>query len=159
MYPSEAPRTQRSLEYYAILKTNEYRSLIFYALAFALKEVMSPKCFNQNMKYIIFLRILNQVVITPSDLKFARILCDEFLIEFMEIYSKKSSETLNFHCHQHLVDQVVNTGSGLSETRRPDPPCQILASTCSRKKIFYAYSLFVPCYKTCWKNTKKIHKS
>ena len=85
MYPSEAPRTQRSLEYYAILKTNEYRSLIFYALAFALKEVMSSKCFNHIMKYIIFLRILNQVVITSSDLNFARILCDEFMIEFKGI--------------------------------------------------------------------------
>ena len=24
---------------------------------------------------------------------------------------KKNSETFNFHCHQHLVDQVENTGS------------------------------------------------
>ena len=63
------------------------------------------------MKYIIFLRILNQVVITSSDLNFARILCDEFMSEFKEIYRKKNSETFNFHCHQHLVDQVENTGS------------------------------------------------
>ena len=109
-YPAEAPRTQRSLEFYAILKTNEYRSLIFYALAFALKEVMTPKCFNHIMKYIIFLRILNQEYIKPNDLKFARILCDEFMIEFKDIYGKKS-QTFNFHCHQHLVDQVENTGS------------------------------------------------
>ena len=48
------------------------------------------------MKYIIFLRILNQVVITSSDLNFARILCDEFMIEFKEIYSKKTVRLLIF---------------------------------------------------------------
>ena len=43
------------------------------------------------MKYIIFLRILNQVVITSSDLNFARILCDEFMIEFIRKFIEKKT--------------------------------------------------------------------
>jgi hypothetical protein len=66
------------------------------------------------------LRILNQVVLTPSDLNFARILCDKFLIEFKEIYNQKNSETFNFHCHQHLVDQVENTYNNFLEYPRID---------------------------------------
>ena len=55
---------------------------------------MSSKCINHIMKNIIFLRILNQVVITSSDLNFARILCDEFMIEFIRKFIEKKTVRL-----------------------------------------------------------------
>ena len=47
--------------------------------------------------------------ISPDDIEFSKILIDEFLGEFEELYNAKY-QTFNLHCLQHLANQVENYG-------------------------------------------------
>ena len=56
-----------------------------------------------------FLRILTQDIILPEDIEYSKIIIDEFLSDFAELYGEKNM-TFNLHCLQHLPNQVKKYG-------------------------------------------------
>ena len=86
----------------------------FYQLIF-LYTFLFYNCFNTKIyfrhlvKYILLLRILSQDIITPEDIEFTKILVDEFLSDFADLYGEINM-TFNLHCLQHLPNQVQKYG-------------------------------------------------
>jgi hypothetical protein len=108
-FPSEFPRTQRSIENFNIYKANEYRNLLFYSLINILKPFLPHEYYQDFLLYVLFMRILTQDEITNYDIEFAKNLIDEFLSEFEELY-KEDNLSFNLHAHMHPPSQVAMFG-------------------------------------------------
>ena len=68
-YPSEFPRSQRSLAVYRLFKANEIRNLLFYCLIYVMKELLSKEYYENLLIYTLFLRILTNEKIESNDLE------------------------------------------------------------------------------------------
>jgi hypothetical protein len=104
-YPSEFPRTQRSIKDISVFKANEYRNLIFYSFIYVLKPCLKTKYYNHLLIYALFLRILTQDSISDSDIEYSRMLIDQFMRIFVNSYHEKHL-SFNLHAHVHLPNQV-----------------------------------------------------
>lgn len=108
-YPSEFPRSQRSLEYFHIFKANELRNLVFYALIYVLKPKMSQKYFDHLVLFILFIRTLTKNMISDHDIKLSEFYIQKFVQDFEELYGIDNM-TYNLHSHLHLPRQCLNFG-------------------------------------------------
>ena len=112
-FPTDCPRSQRSISFYTNFKANEYRNLVFYSLIFALKDI--PAFSYENIMnifaYMLYLFLfLTQDKIEQADTQFARELITTFLHAFNGLYGGVNI-TYNLHAHLHLPDQCELIGS------------------------------------------------
>lgn len=108
-FPSEFPRTQRSLKEIEKFKANEFRNLVFYSLVYVLKSYLKPEFYNHFLLYVVFLRILTQDSILPAEIEYSKDLIHLFMMNFKELYMEEHM-SFNLHAHLHLPDQVALFG-------------------------------------------------
>jgi len=108
-YPSEFPRTQRSLEYFHMFKANELRNLIFYSLIFILKNTMPQIYFDHLVLFILFIRTLTKNKLSDHDIKYSEFYIRKFVEDFQNLYGIENM-TYNLHSHLHLPRQCSNFG-------------------------------------------------
>lgn len=107
-YPTEIPRTQRSLEFRKLFKANEFKTFIFYS-SFFLKNHLPNRYFNHLLHYIVFLRILCQDKLDEDDIFLSFHLIQRFINDFELLYGRENL-TYNLHSHIHLPFQALNFG-------------------------------------------------
>lgn len=61
------------------------------------------------MKYIVFIRLLCQDKITKEEINDAKLIIDDFIIEYEKLYGLDSM-TFNLHAHLHLPIQTLRYG-------------------------------------------------
>ena len=108
-YPSELPRTQRSIINYNLFKANECRNLIYYGLIYVLKDFMETSYYEHLINYILFIRILTQDYVDNNDIIKSKLLINQFVKNFEKLYGSTNS-SFNLHSHLHLPDQVAIYG-------------------------------------------------
>jgi hypothetical protein len=59
-YPSEFPRSQRSISAYYLYKANELRNLLFYSLIYIVKEKLKKEYYEHLVLFILFIRVLTK---------------------------------------------------------------------------------------------------
>jgi hypothetical protein len=106
-FPSEFPRSQRSLEYFHMFKANELRNLVFYSLIYVLKPKMSQKYFDHLVLYILFIRTLTKNMINEHDIKLSEFYIQKFVQDFEELYGIDNM-TYNLHSHLHLLTAIIH---------------------------------------------------
>lgn len=106
--PIESSHALRSLNDRCHFKANEWRTLAFYIIAPVLNEFKS-KYVNNLIKYVLFLRILCDNIITVESLDIAMQLIEELIVDFQKLYGSDSMK-FNIHSHLHLVSQVKRFG-------------------------------------------------
>lgn len=108
-FPSEFPRSQRSLEYFHFFKANELRNLIFYSIIYILKEKMHKKYFDHLVLFILFVRTLTKNKLNDNDIKLCEFYIEKFVEDFQNLYGIENM-THNLHSHLHLPSQCFNFG-------------------------------------------------
>lgn len=108
-YPTEFPRTQRSINEINHYKANEYKIFLFYWAYFSLKSLLPEIYFKHLTAYILFIRILTQKNLEPNDFRDAYVLINYFISKFSELYGE---DKLNYklHAHMHLISQCNRVG-------------------------------------------------
>lgn len=104
-FPSEFPRTQRSIKDIDTFKANEYRNLVFYSLVYVLKPFLKVQYYNHFLLYVVFIRLLTQNSIKKEDIRYSRKLIHSFMSNFQTLYGDEHL-SFNLHGHLHLPDQV-----------------------------------------------------
>lgn len=112
--PMEIKRSTRPLEDKAHYKANEYRTMLNY-LAFGMFKGLLPEKYLRNLiKYIIIIRLLCQESILREDVFDSKILINEFIEEYENLYTEEAMLS-NVHGHLHFPQQVLDIGP-LSKT-------------------------------------------
>ena len=109
LFPSDFPRTQQSITFYATYKATEFRNLVFYSLIFILNGHMKDKYYVNIVKYICFIRLLTKEKINPEDIIKAKQLINEFCPEFENLYGT-TNMSYNLHVQLHLAEQCELIG-------------------------------------------------
>lgn len=106
---SEIIRKPRSIFSRGDYKANEYRSLLYYYLWFALDGLL-------DAKYVKHFRLLSSSIyalstnsISLQSIEYARIQLIDFVNQFEVLYGK-SNVTINLHLLKHIPMQVENLG-------------------------------------------------
>lgn len=107
-FPTEFPRSQRSLEFWKNYKANEFKHFLFFSFLF-LKNFIPNIYFNHFFKYVIFIRLLCQDKIDEKDIFLSLYLIKNFIKDFELLYGRENL-TYNLHCHIHLPFQVIKFG-------------------------------------------------
>ena len=86
-YPKEIKRNQKSITLASHYHANEYRALASYALIYIVKG----KFYNKNhyyhlIKYLLFLRLIRQQIVSKQDLEIAQLLINSFEESFPDLY-------------------------------------------------------------------------
>jgi hypothetical protein len=108
-YPSEFPRRQRSFADINQFKASDYRNFMFYAAIPAMQGILSSSGFKHLLMYVLFIRLITQEVISNEDLADAKILIQEFCIEFEKLHGEQHL-TYKLHAHLHFINQVARFG-------------------------------------------------
>ncbi len=107
--PSEIKRSTRPLFDKAHFKSNEFRTILSY-LVFGMFKGLLPDIYLKNLlKYVIFIRILSQESILKEDVSDAKVLINEFLNEYEDLYGEEVMLS-NAHGHLHFPQQVLDCG-------------------------------------------------
>ena len=104
-YPSEFPRTQRTINLFATFKANEYRNFIYYSGYISLKNILPKKYLDHYLLYVNAIRLLTQDFITLSDIEKAELLLKTFYLKFKTLYGPEHVR-FNLHLHIHLAEQT-----------------------------------------------------
>ena len=107
--PYEISRSTRSIGERFHYKANEYRTLALYLTVALFKDVLKAKYFKNLLKYIIFIRLLSQDIVSRDNLIDAQKIIQNFLTEFEALYTADAM-TSNVHGHIHLAQQVWRFG-------------------------------------------------
>ena len=107
--PSEIKRSTRPISDRSYYKANEYRTLSFYCIIGLFKGLLDEVYLSNLLKYVMFLRLLCQDVVTKDDAIDAKAIIIDFVLEY-EILFGKDAMSSNVHAHLHLVDQVMHFG-------------------------------------------------
>lgn len=107
--PTRINHKPRSILERSFYTANEYRSLLWYYLKFALRGLLDYKLIKHfdllsNATYK-----LSQTRLTKSEIVQAGALLNQFADEF-EVNYGKNSVTTNLHALRHYADVVINTG-------------------------------------------------
>jgi hypothetical protein len=110
-YPKEIKRNQKSITLATHYHANEYRALSSYVLIYIVKG----KFYNENyyfhlIKYLLFLRLIRQELVSKEDLKIAQLLINTFVEAFPDLYGTKNT-THNLHSNLHLPEQIAQHGN------------------------------------------------
>jgi hypothetical protein len=108
-FPSEFPRTQRSISTYYVYKANEMRNLLFYSLIYVLKDKLKKDYFDHLILFILFIRILTKDKINDTDIRVSMFLIENFIKKFEILYGIENM-SYNLHSHLHLSEQCFNFG-------------------------------------------------
>ena len=108
-FPGEITRTPRSINFRSYYKANEFKNTLFYIVIYALKEFQDTKYYEHLLKYILFIRLLTDDIITDDSIIVASQLINDFSSQFSNLYDREN-ETFNLHAHLHLPLQVYNYG-------------------------------------------------
>lgn len=108
-YPREISRRQRSLFFLSYFKSNEFRSLLFYALIYAFNDILPAAHYEHFLLYVAFIRLLTQKKLNPIDIENAQHLIDKFSELFYDLYGLRYM-TYNLHVHRHLPSQCEKFG-------------------------------------------------
>ena len=110
-FPSELPRSQRSINDLHRYKANELKNILFYQAPLLCENLMAGIEYIEHFfAYITSMRLMNQKKIERQDLSDADCLI-EFFVKSYEKYYGKENLTYNLHAHLHLPSQVANHGS------------------------------------------------
>lgn len=107
--PSRINHKPRSISERAFYTANEYRSLLWFYLRFALKGLLDERLIAHfellsNATYVLSKRELKRTEITE-----AGAMLNQFVDQF-ELYYGKNSVTINVHILRHYTDSVLNSG-------------------------------------------------
>jgi len=107
--PSEIKRSTRPLYDKSHYKANEFRTILTY-LAFGMfKGLLEEKYLKNLLNFIICIRLLCQDKIHKTDVTDAKLLINDFLNEYEDLYGEDVMLS-NAHGHLHLPQQVLDTG-------------------------------------------------
>ena len=73
------------------------------------KGLLTNKYLNNLLKFIIFIRILCQETIQKTDIPDAKLLINDFLNEYEDLYGEDVMLS-NAHGHLHFPQQVLDCG-------------------------------------------------
>lgn len=106
---SDIIRKPRSIFSRGEFKANEFRSLLFYYLWFALDGLLNEKCVIHFRLLSTAVYLLSKEIISTESIERARILLNDFANQFEALYGK-SNVTTNLHLLRHVTMQVENLG-------------------------------------------------
>ena len=107
--PSEFKRSTRPLSEKVNYKSNEFRTILSYLIFGMLKGLLIDKYLRNILKYVIFIRLLCQKKILKTEVLDAKLLINNFLNEYEDLYGDKVMLS-NSHRHLHFPQQVVDCG-------------------------------------------------
>ncbi len=107
--PPDISRTLRPVVDRPYYKANEYRSIAFYVAFRMIRDILDQRYLFSVIKYILFLRILCQEVVSKEDVVTSQRLIEEFSHEYQVLFGR-GSMTYNLHAHLHLPLQVWRYG-------------------------------------------------
>jgi hypothetical protein len=100
-FPSEFPRTQRSISTYYLYKANEMRNLLIYSLIYVLKDKLKNYYFDHLILFILFICILTKEKISETDDHVSKFLIVNFIKKFEILYGIENM-SYNLHSNLHL---------------------------------------------------------